>query len=424
MRPLPNVSSSDAGAVLNKMLVWAEVETDHLSFRECGEGESGQGTLGCFAGAGRDFVAGEIFFSVPQDKIFGIYQCQNTSLTMLLRDFALVNCKEPHLVTSELLIWLHMIEARADVSSDFHAYFVSLDDTSPSPLSWPDCLQQDALAGTMLQTFLCDVRASLQAHAIFVQSAGLDAEVYSYEALVWARGHYLARRYPGKYGIDGSVPDEGDGRESGLENLGVLVPVLDIINHDADEEWLQLRVSDDGKLDIICNQARPRGTQLYSNYGSLSNERLLFAYGFAIEDNPHDTFTFRMMARGQDATDLPKDLGTFYIGRGGMSGVPTELWKVLALLAGTTDEENQHEKGAEDELFEVSCDEVDALLQFATRKLSALTEADDDVTRALQRHNNSPLAGFVSAYREGQKLILRELCRDLNQSLQEATSDE
>ena len=414
------------------MLAWAGVDRQNLSFRECGEGESGRSTLGCFAGAG-NFEKGDVLFSVPQNKMFGLNQCKNTSLTKQLRDFARNERKNPHLVTSELLIWLHMIQARANPASDFYPYFISLDETSPSPLSWPDSLQQDALAGTTLQTFLGAVRASLQEHAVFVQSAGLDAGVYSYDALVWARGHYLARRYPGKYGgIDASVGDAHDGREMGLENLGVLVPVLDIINHDAEEEWLQLRLTDE-KLDIICNQPRPRGSQLYSNYGSLSNERLLFAYGFAIEDNPHDTFTFRMMARDQEGQDgEPKDLGAFFIGRGGMPGVPADLWKVLALLAGDEEEEEEEEEGeegqqregAEDHLFEVSCDEVESLLEFATRKLAALTEADEDSERALQQHAASPLSGFVRSYRDGQKVILRELCRDLSQSLQEALINE
>eukprot|EP01034_Spumella_vulgaris_P034158 gene34158-42118_t len=167
---------------------------------------------------------------------------------------------------------------------------------------------------------------------------------------MWARGHYLARRYPGEFAIQSALKPvkEGskipaDGREPGLENLGSLVPLLDILNHNSDEDWLRLEVYSDA-LYVKCNHTMEKGSELFSNYGLLSNEKLLYAYGFATPSNPFDSIAVTLKAAVEPSaqvsssssfsTSSVKNLGVFHIEAGGINGVPQELWTMLSKLGG------------------------------------------------------------------------------------------
>ena len=60
---------------------------------------------------------------------------------------------------------------------------------------------------------------------------------------------------------------------------------------------------------------------MFSNYGGLSNEKLLFAYGFALPDNPFDAFAVKLKTK-----DTGMDVNTtFYLRRGGIASVPKVL---------------------------------------------------------------------------------------------------
>ena len=41
-------------------------------------------------------------------------------------------------------------------------------------------------------------------------------------------------------------------KEPNMGNIGSLVPLLDILNHNHDREWLKFTISG-GKLQVICN---------------------------------------------------------------------------------------------------------------------------------------------------------------------------
>ena len=118
-----------------------------------------------------------------------------------------------------------------------------------------------------------------------------------------------------------------------LEDLGILVPALDILNHgDSSVEWLRLNTTDT-HLQVIIMQSRKKGQQLWSNYGGISTERLLFAYGFAIEKNDHEELALHLKL-GTKTGDVPDifDHGVFHVRRGGCAGVPPELWAALKSL--------------------------------------------------------------------------------------------
>eukprot|EP01032_Pedospumella_encystans_P034538 gene34538-39046_t len=214
------------------------------------------GSLGCYAA--RDLTVGDVIFTVPQKCLFGIGNTSCSDLSKAVRAAAteLGNSK---LATSELLIWLHMCQQRADPSSMFYPYFHSLDDLPPNLDNWPAELK-DAFCGTSLAASLADKapQNSLSSHLTLLEHTfannkslcdTFNKSNFDRSSLAWARGHYLSRRYPGKYASDQSIQSAEDlvtdGREYGMQNLGIMVPLLDILNHDSSQEWLRFEVKDE-----------------------------------------------------------------------------------------------------------------------------------------------------------------------------------
>lgn len=78
------------------------------------------------------------------------------------------------------------------------------------------------------------------------------------------------------------------------DRFGVLLPLLDILNHKpgVQVEWLA-RVSFVG-LQVL--QPYESGQELCNNYGPKDNEGLLLSYGFTIQDNPFDHYVISIKA--------------------------------------------------------------------------------------------------------------------------------
>lgn len=241
-----------------------------LEFRDTLDENGHSAGLGCFARW--DFKCGDVLFTVPQEYIFSISTGESAPLASDIRKFAIANDKS-HLVTAELLIWVEMCRQRYFPGSKFHTYLNSLSATEPTILSWSDDLK-DKLSGTnlsqsVLQPILENLRLQSELLTTYLQSLRQKSlkskfielcvpavDIFRLDDLVWARGHYLSRRYPGKFAVNSiGLPRadiEGEKREIGLDNLGSLVPLLDILNHRPSKEWLTFEISSEC-LSIICN---------------------------------------------------------------------------------------------------------------------------------------------------------------------------
>ncbi len=62
-----------------------------------------------------------------------------------------------------------------------------------------------------------------------------------------------------------------------------------------------------------------QGDEAFSNYGELSNEQLLFAYGFTIPENIYDKVAIKFSLTNSNSGNSNN---VFYITSGGISGVP------------------------------------------------------------------------------------------------------
>jgi hypothetical protein len=107
------------------------------------------------------------------------------------------------LMTAELLLWVYMSEQVHSESRHFYPYLHTLSKQPPSPHYWSEQLLH-CLTGTNLeilngsQRILHEQSAlllSLIPHMSADSSKHKNAlnDIFSYESLSWARGHYLSR---------------------------------------------------------------------------------------------------------------------------------------------------------------------------------------------------------------------------------------
>ena len=254
--------------------------------------------LSCFAK--KEFRKNDLIFDIPQKCILSYFNVVHSKMSRLVCRIA-KTIGSLHLVTAELLIWLFMCQEHADMTSHFGPYLRTLSrDSCPSPSSWPLDLRE-ALAGSNLEQSCIDVASSLLLQAelldrirewIVLDSKDTDAgeamfpsNIFNHSGLIWARGHYLARRYPWKFANESQTniaPESNTdtdnhceqvkiaNQEKGTGELGSLCPLLDILNHDCSEEWLRIVPDHDrGYLRVICNRNLSIGDEIFSNVRSL-----------------------------------------------------------------------------------------------------------------------------------------------------------
>jgi hypothetical protein len=224
--------------------------------------------IGCFAK--KDFAVGELLFEVPQRCIFGVYEAEeHRELVSAIRSFASLQGKDA-LVTAELMIWVEMCRQRTQPSQPYFPYFNSLSAQDPTVFSWSEELR-DTIVGTnlgasigprvrdrlvdqskLLEGFIGDINSRPSVYSSDAKLLIPPAGTWSVENLTWARGHYLSRRYPGKFCQRAEEISPAHNREHGFQSLGALVPLLDILNHKPGGQWLTF-VPTQTSLSVVCN---------------------------------------------------------------------------------------------------------------------------------------------------------------------------
>lgn len=288
---------------LTQLLSWFQTnQFQGLEDLEFKASETCGGSLGCFAK--KDFAVGDLLFTVPQSSILSTAHVLQSPITKFIYEEA-IKRKMLSKISVELLVWLCMIDEQRD-DQHFQVYVQSLAKYSPSLLNWdPNLLA--LFDQTNLGTTIKTLEGKLNEYAELLREMRrwnkptseqlLPVERFNFNSLVWACGHYLSRRYPGQYGAptpqDASIDLSKFSREADMGNVGAMIPLLDILNHSHEQEWLKFEVKD-GALHVLCNYPVKAGEELLSNYGDLSNEQLLFAYGYALPSNPNDCFFVKL----------------------------------------------------------------------------------------------------------------------------------
>ena len=254
-------SSIVPSSTVDNLLSWLKrhgtIGLDHLEFKS-----SRHAGLGCFAK--KTFEVGDPVFIIPHVCILTFGKVLESSSIQTLQQEAIRKGLNEGL-TAELLVWLYMSEESRNSLSHFGPYLRSLDRQHlPTAVRWDEDLLE-ALAGTNLAASLADIFPSIANNAQLVRriaespSSEIDLspvlDAGTEDDLLWARSHYLSRRYPARFGGDeecyaGQLKLQS--REKGLANMGCLCPLLDILNHKSEVEWLTFQVTEDA-LHVICN---------------------------------------------------------------------------------------------------------------------------------------------------------------------------
>lgn len=358
--------------------------------------ESCGNSLGAFAK--KTFKAGDLLFTVPADAMISMRDVAKSSVVQFTLS-ALETRDELKSISVEFCLWLFLIEAKFDSHSRFHTYLQSLSDESPSILSWEPTIQ-NLLNDTNLSSSLQSLKTALEGYSQVLDNLRstnttakdhLPVEQYNFNNLLWAAGHYLSRRYPFHFASqeESTLPAQFVSLERlpGLGNLGTLVPCLDILNHSHQKEYLEFDVTSaasitatiqEGDLQVKSKVDVAPGQELFSNYGSISNGQLMFAYGYAIANNPHDEFLLKVkLPAGVSATTSSDAAanGLFALKRGGFHGIPKELFAVFKVMIrmseGTGDDDDEEDEDAENALV-VDEECLDLLYSYLTTKLLRL----------------------------------------------------
>jgi hypothetical protein len=390
----------------------------------------------CFAK--RDYLVGDVIATVPISTMLGLSPdvANSTWCKALL---STKDCTQDSLVTKELIIWIGLALSRKGGGE----YLESLDDIAPTPENWPHCEVLKSMIGSTNLASTClasETRLRKQSELIakIAQADSDSAEIdalrqVSYEDLMWAKGHYLSRRYPSKLAGVRTVNNTTLGfqdvktlaREPDLgsdKDVGCMVPLLDLFNHDHTQPWLDLRLDHSGlNLQILCSYPVEKGRELLSNYGPLSNEVLMRAYGFALENNPNDTVGIRLCAKNPK-TDAIVRSAPMQLVRGGLAKIPHEMWEEIRRVMRTSD----HDENANDveavavwDSLPIRIDDADVLLSWAEgwllrHKTSQLPNPKDHLRGDVQKRMK-----FCKYYLTGQIEIVEELLRDLTEFFNE-----
>lgn len=365
----------------------------HLDFdlsESCGN------SLGAFAK--KTFKAGDLLFTVPADAMITVRDVANSSVVQIVLS-ALESRDELKAISVEFCLWLFLIEAKFDPKSRFQTYLQSLSDESPSVLSWETTLQS-LLNDTNLSSSLQSLKTALEGYSQVLDNlrtsnstakAHIPADQYNFNNLLWAAGHYLSRRYPFHFGSqqESALPERFASLERlpGLGNLGTLVPCLDILNHSHQREYLEFDVTSaasitatihEGDLQVKSKVDVAPGQELFSNYGNISNGQLMFAYGYAIANNPHDEFLLKVKLPSGISASTSSDAaanGLFALKRGGFHGIPKELFAVFKVMIRMSEGSDDEDEGGDDDaenalVVDEEC--LDLLYSYLTTKLLRL----------------------------------------------------
>ena len=200
-------------------------------------------TLGCFASS--DLSPHDLLFSISLSCILSIHHAFESPLKELVIQSANA-IGQPEYATIEFILWLFMIYEKTH-RGHFAPYLASLANTSPCPFEWSDDLLT-VLEGTNLASACKD--DVLQPHLAVLQHLNethplqFPPNEFHLKSLKWAKGHYISRRYPNKYSLGKDVDHSEFTREQGLDEVGALIPVLDLLNHKSGEQRLDFEVAD------------------------------------------------------------------------------------------------------------------------------------------------------------------------------------
>ncbi|KAG5357690.1 Ribosomal lysine N-methyltransferase set10 [Yarrowia sp. C11] len=278
------------------------------------------------------------------------------------------------------------IEKNKGSDSFFHPYISQLPKKVTTPLYFtPE--QQESLVGTNLEFYKNDKTELWEKEFKKLQQfikTSVTLEDYLYASTI-----FTSRSFPERL------------MDAKNEDLSMLIPVLDLINHKplTPVEW---NVTGDAFAFKACSEVT-KGSQVFNNYGSKGNEELLGAYGFALHDNEFDTMPLKAVVKGE----------TIFDRIGYKLGLPEKLLSALDKVIFSTPVAKKSTLGRERLLYLLYSTLSDKL----ARLMGDEEEEEGDENEEPPAPETSP-ENFIHYYKQGQMRILTETLITIQEEIQ------
>eukprot|EP01135_Chromosphaera_perkinsii_P000320 Nk52_evm89s62 gene=Nk52_evmTU89s62 len=315
----------------------------------------------------------------------------------------------------EFLLFVALIHARVNPHSKWHCYAAgSLPDEVPCVTQWSPELKalfSDTNLGASLKPGEEEAEGEISIMMGYVKElVRLDPAVFRRESLMWARGMYLSRRFPGNLGIRGQ---ETEGDVSYAGKMGCLLPGIDLLNHkqdllNNDKQMIKVYAENEYVM-FSCAEELAKGSEVFNSYGDQSNETLLAAYGFCYENNPHDRLTLKLKV-GEESTVHHISRTNGHV-EGAIGGIPESLWRVLCPPgSGEAEQSEEPRVNIHRDIF-VGLDELEMVYSVLGGKWNAMNNSQDALSKAKASLRSGPFdirLAYIEWYREGILRVLQE----------------
>lgn len=243
----------------------------------------------------------DVIFAIPRSSILS-----SSSPTVLEDPHVIQLAKEPKL-TGETLLCAYIVWNRPN-----NEYLASL------PPDYTPLIASD-LRGTNVGAQLEADAKELASQQKLIQDL-LPDSLISIEALTNARALYNSRRYPLRFSLHSKKRKHSDSGDDQQERFvydptqGCLCPLLDVLNHQSNTQFLRFEVTNT-TLNVIANEDIKQGSEIFSNYDYANNDQCLLQFGFVDPNSSLDVFTVRVGGKryelslvGQTQNNIPEVL--------------------------------------------------------------------------------------------------------------------
>ena len=373
-----------------------------------------------------DFKSDSIIATIPHEAVLTPDKVRSSDIGKAMAD------RFPF----SFIMSVYLASAKASNDHPFGAFIKSLPEVAPNA-PWWDETPRSLLEGTNLGAAVGEFRTDLVKHFEKAREAlgGIMSDI-DLELLQWAAGVYDSRRLPLRLGTKNSAGKEATDDQGIATGEGVMVPLLDQGNHSMESAitW----DTDENGVNFRSKKPISKGSEIFNHYGFKSNEELLMAYGFCIQNNPHESYGL-LMSVGTEPPPAPqKKLGPFQLRLPNnelFPQFPPELWRALADPMNYEPSAQWGEGLDSDQAPEVDQEDVQFLLATLQHKLKRAVDLQDAHASRRAAHGDASVCAdgkeetarqcqYVGWYLDGQVEVLEKAAGSLLSMLGDEVADE
>ncbi|KAK6346149.1 hypothetical protein TWF730_010481 [Orbilia blumenaviensis] len=236
-------------------------------------------------GSLRHFKEGERILTVPSGILWTVEHAYADSIIGPV----LQSMQRALSVDDTLAIYILFVRSRESGYNGLRRHVEALPTSYSSSIFFTDD-ELEACAGSSLYTITKQLKQQIQDdYRTLVE--GLFAEhldifplgKFTIEDYKWALCTVWSRA------MDFAQPDG--------KSIRLLAPFADMLNHSPDVKQCHAYDASSGDLYILAGKDYEPGDQVFINYGSIPNNRLLRLYGFVVPNNPNDNYDLVLMTQ-------------------------------------------------------------------------------------------------------------------------------